>query len=157
MKRHVIPALIFCIAAPGALADDFSLLLFGASIHTQCNPCHLNQDNWGAGAEWAFSGNDEDGRWIARTGAYDDSYRKTAYFVSGGWRKEWQLAGPLQLGVILQGGYLNGSGRDGLVALPQISIGTRNLALEVGYMPKISAGGYHGKSAVTTFNLRWMF
>ncbi|UTH74083.1 hypothetical protein [Chromobacterium sp. IIBBL 290-4] len=138
-------------------ADDFSLLAFGASDHHGCTTCHLNESNPGAGLEWAFSGDDDQGRWFTRAGSYRDSFRKTAYFGAVGWRKEWQVAGPATLGIGLQGGYLDGSGRHGLAALPFISIGFRKVALEVGYLPKVTVGDHHAKTSVTTFNLRWTF
>ncbi|WP_199153288.1 hypothetical protein [Chromobacterium sp. ASV23] len=161
MKLELLLAALLSLCVQNANADvalnDFSLLLFGASDHHGCSTCHLNESNPGAGLEWKFSGDDDQGRWFARAGSYRDSFKKTAYFGSIGWRKEWQIAGPVVAGIGLQGGYLDGSDRHGLAALPIFSIGTRAVALEIGYLPKVSAGNHHPKTAVTTFNLRWTF
>ncbi|MBM2886680.1 hypothetical protein JFK97_20010 [Chromobacterium phragmitis] len=161
MKHALLASATLLLCAQNACADvtinDFSLLLFGASDHHGCSTCHLNESNPGAGLEWKFSGDDDQVRWFARAGSYRDSFRETAYFGSIGWRKEWQIVGPIVAGLGLQAGYLDGSGRHGLAALPILSIGTRAVALEVGYLPKVSAGNHHAKTAVTTFNLRWTF
>lgn len=146
---------------PGVLrAAEFSLLIYGASLHSQCEASHihcnsLNGTNPGLGLEWAFSGGDEDGRWITRVGSYRDSLKETAYFLAGGYRKEWPVTEHTYAGITLLGGYLNGSGAHGLMALPMLSLGTKDFALEVGYVPKVRWGTYGGKTAVTTFNLRW--
>lgn len=157
MKTLTLLILAIGLAPLNCHADDFSILAFGLSKHNDCKTCHLNESNPGVGMEWAFKGDDQQGRWFARAGEYRDSFRKTAYFGSIGWRKEWALSGPVTAGIGFQAGYLNGSGMHGLAALPIISIGTRNVALEVGYLPKVSVGEHHAKTSVTTFSLRWTF
>ncbi|OQS12281.1 hypothetical protein B0T37_05285 [Chromobacterium violaceum] len=155
MTRLALIAAALLMSAPAAQARDFSLLLFGASLHHGCSTCNLNQDNPGAGLEWAFAGDQDNGRWFSRAGVYRDSFRKDANFVTLGWRREWEIFGPVFAGIGLQAGYLHGSGHNGPAALPTISLGTQSLALEVGYLPRVNVGSHHPKTSVTTFNLRW--
>ncbi|MEO9383580.1 hypothetical protein [Chromobacterium phragmitis] len=157
MKRNALLVVGLTLLACRAHADDFSLLLFGASVHHGCSTCNLNQDNPGAGAEWAFSGDQDRGRWFARAGAYRDSFRKNANYATLGWRREWEMFGPVIAGIGLQAGYLHGSGHNGPAALPTLSLGTKSFALEVGYLPRVNVGSHHPKTSVTTFNLRWTF
>ncbi|MBP4047379.1 hypothetical protein [Chromobacterium violaceum] len=155
MKHSAMLVAVFSFITSQAHSEDFSLLLFGASLHHGCTTCNLNQDNPGAGLEWAFAGDQNSGRWFARAGAYRDSFRKDANFVTLGWRREWEIFGPVFAGIGLQAGYLHGSGHNGPAALPTISLGTQSLALEVGYLPRVNVGSHHPKTSVTTFNLRW--
>ncbi|AAQ59617.1 hypothetical protein [Chromobacterium violaceum] len=155
MTRLALIAAALLMSAQASQARDFSLLLFGASLHHGCSTCNLNQDNPGAGLEWAFAGDQDNGRWFSRAGVYRDSFRKDANFVTLGWRREWEIFGPVFAGIGLQAGYLHGSGHNGPAALPTISLGTQSLALAVGYLPRVNVGSHHPKTSVTTFNLRW--
>ncbi|MBN3003149.1 hypothetical protein HNO92_002909 [Chromobacterium alkanivorans] len=160
MKPLLAASLIFTACALAHADNDLSLLAYGASIHSQCSGkrCDFNGENPGLGLEWAPLGNDADGRWIGRVGSYRDSFRETAWFVAGGWRKEWQLgSSPLYAGTTLLAGYLDGSGVKQMVVFPMLSIGTRKLALEVGYVPKMDYTPHKTRVAVTTFSLRWTF
>ena len=159
--------LFFCgllFAPMGTYAsNDFSLLIYGASIHSQCNKgnglhtktCDFNGTNPGAGLEWVFSGDDDHGRFAMRVGAYKDSRRKTASFVNLAYRKDWPIYSTLRLGAGIQAGYLNGSGTNGFAALPLLTIGTGDVALEIGYAPKMNHVPGRRHAAVTTFSLRW--
>ncbi|OHX19125.1 hypothetical protein [Chromobacterium sphagni] len=97
------------------------------------------------------------GRWFNRAGGHRDAFRKDAYFASLGWRREWAVAGPLTAGLLPQAGPLDGSGHHGLATRPQLNSGSRPLALELVYSPRISVGTRQQKTAVTTLNLRWTF
>ncbi|RXZ42525.1 hypothetical protein [Crenobacter cavernae] len=157
MKR----TLAICLSAWACVAHaDVSALVFGASHHGACDSsrfsCDFNQSNPGLGLEWS-PGETDWGRWLVRGGTYHDSYREQAYFLAGGWRKEWTLVGDLKAGVGLLAGYLHGSGVDGFGVLPMASVQFKRLALEVGYIPKTHLAGKNGEVAVTTFTLRWDF
>ncbi|RQO71126.1 hypothetical protein DBR44_11805 [Aquitalea sp. FJL05] len=154
------------LSSSGAYADSsFSLLLSGASIHSGCQQgkgekaksCEFNNNNPGLGLEWAFAGNEDNGRWFTRVATYRDSFEQQAWYVSAGYRKEWRIIGPVYLGAGVQAGYLDGSGIKGLAALPMISLGSKDVALEIGYAPKTNTVGQHKRVNVTTFSLRWSF
>ena len=144
-------------------SDDFSLLIYGASIHSKCNQgnglhaktCDFNGTNPGAGLEWVFAGDDDHGRLAMRVGAYEDSHRKTAGFVNVAYRKDWPIYRTLRFGAGVQVGYLNGSGINGFAALPLITLGTTDVTLEIGYAPKMNHVPGRRHAAVTTFSLRW--
>lgn len=150
---------LWLVSAP--LAAEPALLIFGASHHGSCDrqryQCDLHDFNPGLGLEWSFEQMLAGGHMLARAGAYRDSYAKTAAFAAGGWRRVWPLGGDWEAGIVLLGGYLHGSGINGLMAMPLFTVGTPRLALEVGYIPKIKVGGYQGQVSATTFNLRYAF
>ncbi|TCP14584.1 antimicrobial peptide resistance and lipid A acylation protein PagP [Crenobacter luteus] len=142
----------------GMAHADVSVLIFGASKHGKCDEtrfeCAFNESNPGLGLEWS-PGERSWGRWLVRGGSYYDSYREEAYFFAGGWRKEWELVGRFKAGLGVLVGYLDGSGVDGVGALPLLSLQYRRLALEVGHIPRAEVSGRRGDVAVTTFALRW--
>jgi hypothetical protein len=156
------------LALPGftvAADNDLSLIIHGASIHSDCEKptnkkskkCDFNGFNPGLGLEWVFLGNQDTGKLALRGGMYRDSYEKTAGYAGFSYRKEWYLTEHLFAGVGVHAGYLDGSGMEGLAALPIAILGYKSLALEVGYAPKVEWVPGKSDVAVTTFSLRWTF
>jgi hypothetical protein len=150
---------VFAMAAD----DDLSLIIHGASIHSDCSPgtgkksktCDLNGFNPGLGLAWVFLGDNDTGKLALRGGMYRDSYEKTAGYAGMSYRKEWYFTQYAFAGLGLQAGYLNGSGVDGFAALPMATLGYKSVALEVGYAPKVDWVPGRKHVAVTTFSLRW--
>jgi len=146
-----------------ATDHDLSLIIHGASIHSDCSKgagkksktCDFNGFNPGLGVAWGFLGDADTGILALRGGFYRDSLEKTAGYAGLFYRKEWFFTENFFAGIGLQAGYLNGSGVDGFAALPMVTLGYKSVALEVGYAPKVDwvPGGDH--VAVTTFSLRW--
>lgn len=178
-------SLLGLFASGVATADEFSVLSYGTSIpgHCEASPVYcgtLKGTNPRLGLEWEFPDGAGDGKWISRLDSYRDSFDKTIYFAGAGWRREWPVAGPVYGGVTLLAGYLNSSsGKSEPMALPlftlgvrdmalrvgylpglnlvEISVSAKDLALEVGYIPNVTWGAYKGKSMITTFSLRGTF
>lgn len=145
--------------------DDLSLMIYGASVHTQCTesqsgngkPCDFSYWNPGLGLDWAFWGDSDIGKLSVRGGVYRDSYYEWANFAGVAYFKAWPFFELYHAGVGVQAGYLNGSAVDGFVFLPMITVGYQRFTLEVGYAPKTNAVPGRNHSAVTFFSGRWAF
>ncbi|MND12025.1 hypothetical protein D3C87_892480 [compost metagenome] len=148
-----------------AQADDISVLLHGATIHTRCSEgvgpkaktCDLEGFNPGIGVEWTFLGSEQTGKLSLRSGFYHDSYRETAVYAGATYRKEWDVSEDWRLGAGLMAGYLDGSGTKGLAVLPIGIVSYQSYSLEVGFAPKTSAVPGRGHSGLITFMLRKQF
>ncbi|PJG59913.1 hypothetical protein CUC53_04745 [Aeromonas cavernicola] len=144
-------------------ADDLSILIHGASIHSDCQQgkskkskrCDFNDINPGLGLARVIAGNQQTGKLALRGGAYYDSLEELAYYGAFSYRKEWYITPHVFAGLGLQAGYLNGSGMHGLAALPMATLGYKSWALEIGYAPKVDFVPGRKHVAVTTFSLRW--
>ncbi|MCW3480247.1 hypothetical protein OL229_11885 [Neisseriaceae bacterium JH1-16] len=138
---------------------DTSVLLFGASKHNGCDqnryPCKFEQFNPGAGLEWSPT-EEPWGRPFVRGGLYRDSEGKTAYFATGGLRKDFLIGDDFTLGAGLMAGYLNGSNHNGVVAVPFVSAGSGRVAVEMGYADNRLGHHVHQErvSTVITFSAR---
>lgn len=154
---------LLCLPVVSTAADDISILVHGAAIHSDCTKgkgnksktCDFNNFNPGLGLAWVFWGDNDTGKLAARGGAYKDSFRETAVYGGLSYRKELYFTEHAFAGLGLQVGYLNGSGLDGFAALPILTLGYKSVALEVGYAPKIDFALGSKHVAVTTFSLRW--
>ncbi|MFM5738857.1 hypothetical protein [Aeromonas veronii] len=147
-----------------ATEHDLSLIIHGASIHSDCEStgkktksCDLNGFNPGLGLDWFFLGGDDTGKLSLRSGVYRDSFEESAGYIGFSYRKEWFFYEHTYLGLGLHAGYLDGSGIEGFAGLPFVIFGYKSLALEVGYAPKVKWVPGDTKVAVTTFSLRWTF
>ena len=155
-----IRALLLMFVIIVAKADN-ALLIFGASRHLVCNShknlCHFNEFNPGLGIEWATPEHFW-GQALLRIGGYYDSRYSHSHFASIGLRKQLNLNASLSLGAGLLVGYLDGPGKNGLAALPFVSVGWHDTALEIGYVPNMNiATKRHAFERLITFNLRWQW
>lgn len=176
---------LLALFAPGvAFAEEFSVLSYGTANPGYCeaSPAYcrtLKGSTPGLGLEWTYPDQEGENNWISRVSSYPGTFDKTIYFAGAGWRKEWPVGGPLSGGVTLLTGYLNGPSGSELMTLPLLSLGSREVKLEVGYLPglnlmevlmnsknvsmamswipNVSAGPNKGKTTITTFNLRGAF
>lgn len=162
-KTYIFAVPLLCLPSVAAVADDLSVLIHGAAIHSDCTKgkgkksktCDFNNFNPGLGLAWAFWGDNDTGKLAVRGGAYKDSFSETAVYGGLSYRKEWYFTEHAFAGLGLQAGYLNGSGLDGFAALPMVTLGYKSVALEVGYAPKLDFALGSKHVAVTTFSVRW--
>ncbi|QMV32524.1 hypothetical protein KMB83_gp04 [Ralstonia phage Anchaing] len=149
--RRLIAAASLLVAALPAYAVDASLLVYGGLYHFDGKGRHergynLNEQNPGLGLEF------EQGGWLVGAGTYRDSFREQARMAYVGYRFTFGNPQGFHANVALKGGYMRGSGYDGLVALPTLGIGYRAFSLEATAFPsKIRSGG------VVAFWLRYQF
>ncbi|MFM5376425.1 hypothetical protein [Aeromonas dhakensis] len=163
INKYLLASSLFLLPLTTSAAEDLSVLIYGASIHSGCEKakgphgktCDFNNINPGLGADWVFLGDQDTGKLSLRGGAYEDSYEKLAAFAGFMYRKEWYLTGSFFAGLGLQAGYLDGSGMNGFAVLPVVSLGYKNVALEIGYAPKMDHVPGRKHAAVTSFGLRW--
>ncbi|MGL5007908.1 MAG: hypothetical protein ACRC53_11225 [Plesiomonas sp.] len=163
MIKFISHLVILCIPFMASAENNLSVLIHGSSLHSGCikgqgkraKTCDFNTFNPGLGLDWALIGNSVTGKLSVRTGTYYDSLRDMAYYVGAAYNKEWNISPNFTLGIGIQAGYLNGSGENNIVALPMISLGYKQLSLEVGYAPKSGWGGKERRSNVTLFTLKW--
>lgn len=163
IKSYILVIPLFCVSGVAAAADDLSILIHGAAIHSDCTKgkgkksktCDFNNFNPGLGLAWAFWGDNDTGKLAVRGGAYKDSFSEMAVYGGLSYRKEWYFTEHAFAGLGFQAGYLNGSGLDGFAALPMVTLGYKSVALEVGYAPKLDFALGSKHVAVTTFSLRW--
>lgn len=135
-----------CMLAGPAAAGDFSLLINGKAIHLDSAPgVTYNERNWGAGLQYEFDPV-ADGRWVPFLSAsgFLDSNENPSYYAGGGAMRRYPV-GPagwnthFDLGVIAflmtRENFHDGDPFFG--ALPVASFGTRRLALNMTYIPKV--------------------
>lgn len=141
---------------------NYSLLVYGASMHMDkfghidnrtfrsTGNRELNGINPGIGIEAERSG------WLVGAGTYKDSFYKQGYMAYGGYRFTFGDMKGWNANVAIKAGYLHGSNRHGLMALPTVGVGYKNVSLEFSAFP------YHtddkgGKGVVIATWLRYTF
>lgn len=141
---------------------NYSLLVYGAALHMDrfghrdnrtfrsTGNRELNGVNPGLGLEAERSG------WLVGAGTYEDSFYKQGYMAYGGYRFTFGDAKGWNANIALKAGYLHGSNRHGLMALPTVGVGYKNVSLEFSAFP------YHtddkgGKGVVVATWLRYTF
>lgn len=150
MKRYIAAIALFLATMP-AWAYETSVLLYGGSYHFNSHMQHersylLNELNPGAGVEVSQNG------WLVGAGTYKDSFYRWARMAYIGYRYDMGNPKGWHANVALKAGYLNGSGRDGLVALPTVGAGYGPVSLEATAFPsRVRNGG------VLAFWLRYQF
>jgi hypothetical protein len=163
INKYLLTSSLLFLPFTVSATEDLSVLIYGASIHSDCQAskgphgktCDFNNINPGLGVDWVFLGDSDTGKLSLRGGGYEDSYEKFAVYAGFMYRKEWYLTESLFAGLGLQAGYLDGSGINGFAVLPVVSLGYKNLALEIGYAPKLDNVPGRKHVAVTSFGLRW--
>ncbi|MBI3569507.1 MAG: hypothetical protein HY082_00125 [Gammaproteobacteria bacterium] len=138
-------ALIFTLAtglmASAAVADEMSLLVNGKAVHVNVPAGkNLNEKNWGLGFQ--YDGDLINKKWVpfAAASGFVDSNKNPSYYAGGGAMRRIQFDGThVDLGVIgfvmTRKSYKNNQPFFG--ALPAFSVGTKNVALNMTYIPKV--------------------
>jgi len=127
--------------AGAAVADETSLLVNGKAIHI--NPpagMDLNEKNWGLGLQydWDLAGS----KWIpfAAVSGFIDSNSNPSYYAGGGALRRFQFDGMhVDVGgiafLMTRKGYRHEEPFLGV--LPALSVGTKSVALNMTYIPKV--------------------
>lgn len=144
IARCLATALLLC-SAGHVWGDDLSLILNGRAFH-QGEPAgqNYNEENWGIGLNYEFDG--RSGNWtpFLHASEFIDSNENTSWYAGGGVLHRFNM--PTQvtdirfdLGLIAfvmhREGYRDGDLFPGV--LPFISVGTRAVALNLTYVPKV--------------------
>ena len=134
-------ALVGLLTVSAAHADELSLLVNGKTIHLgQPSSSNLNEGNWGLGLQYDW--NREHSNWVpfATVSGFKDSNRNSSYYAGGGVMYRFRFedvhvdAGVVGF-VMTRKGYKDGD--PFLGALPAFSMGTKHVALNFTYVPKI--------------------
>ncbi len=124
-----------------AVAGEMSLLVNGKAIHIN-TPAgkNLNEKNWGLGLQ--YDGDIVNKKWIpfGMVSGFSDSNKNPSYYAGGGALRRFQFDGThVDLGaigfVMTRKGYKDGQPFFG--ALPAFSVGTKSVALNMTYIPKV--------------------
>lgn len=123
------------------MADSVNLIINGKSIHE--NKKNYNEENWGLGFEYNFA---EDKKWInfINGGYFKDSLSNTSKYLGGGSKRRfllgtdkngWHIDAGLTAFIMTRKDYKNNQPFFG--ALPFISVGTNQFALNATWIPAI--------------------
>jgi Antimicrobial peptide resistance and lipid A acylation protein PagP len=127
-------------------AGELHFVLNGKSIHIEKKPGqNLNERNYGAGFQYEFASTYKDWVPFINAGGFTDSYEKPSYYIGGGFVRRFRL--PRQLmnlhfdagvtGFVMTKADVNDNEPfPGM--LPMISIGNRNAALNITYIPQLT-------------------
>ncbi len=126
-------------------ADDFSLLLNGKALHLQGAPAgqpSFNEENWGAGFQYDFTDNHTDWIPFVTVSGFLDSHKNPSYYAGGGMMRRFKWA---ETGLYTDVGIVSflmtrenfKNNQPFLGVLPAMTIGTKNVALNVTYIPKV--------------------
>jgi hypothetical protein len=134
-------AIVGFLTVNAAHADEWSLLVNGNTIHLGAPPgSNLNESNWGVGLQYDW--NRAHSNWVpfATVSGFRDSNRNPSYYVGGGMVYRFQFEGVhVDAGavafVMTRKGYKDD--KPFLGALPAFSVGTKNVAVNFTYIPKI--------------------
>jgi antimicrobial peptide resistance and lipid A acylation protein PagP len=137
----VLLTLIASLTAGAAAADELSLLVNGKAIHLNTPPGkNLNEKNWGLGLQYDWDL--PDSKWIpfATVSGFIDSNRNPSYYAGGGALRRFQFDGMhIDVGAIgflmTRKNFRNDQPFPGV--LPVLSVGTKNVALNMTFVPKM--------------------
>lgn len=132
--------LIGCLTSAAAVADEMSLLVNGKAIHVDAPAGkNLNEKNWGLGLQYDWDL--VNGKWIpfAMASGFIDSNSNPSYYAGGGVLRRYQFEDMhVDLGAVgflmTRKDYKND--RPFLGVLPAFSVGTKNVALNITFIPK---------------------
>lgn len=124
------------------MAESFNLIINGKAMHE--NKRNYNEENWGLGFEYNFF---EDTKWIRfiNGGFLKDSLSNTSKYLGGGSKRRfllgtdkdgWHIDAGLTAFIMTRKDYNNE--RPFLAALPFVSIGTSQFAINATYIPAVS-------------------
>jgi hypothetical protein len=148
--QHVVGILITIVVFSGinnvARADQLNLIINGKAIHLDApSGMTLNEKNWGIGLQYDYELINT--RWLPFTtvSGFIDSMNKPSYYAGGGLLRRYAVgehggnALNLDAGVIAfmmtRADYKNYQLFPGV--LPVFSFGTRSVALNMTYIPKV--------------------
>lgn len=134
-----------------AHANNLSVLVNGKSIHTHKNETtNYNESNYGFGLHYEFTKANKFTKtaqhWIPfmTVSGFKDSHNQPSYYAGGGYMRRLMLArklNELHLDAGLIGFVMTRedykSGTPFLGALPALSLGTRDVSVNVTYIPKV--------------------
>ena len=142
LSAMVLTALI----ATTAQAGDLSLLINGKAVHI--NPPankNYNERNWGAGVQYDFDAIGQSKNWIpfAMASGFKDSFKHPSYYAGGGIVRRFAPFASDTLHVdtglvaflMTREDYKNNRPFFGM--LPVLSVGTKRVAVNVTYVPKV--------------------
>lgn len=124
-------------------ADTLGIIINGKAIHLDDN--EWNEDNWGTGVQYEFSAH---GHWtpFLSISGFIDSNRNNSYYAGGGYKYRIDSLSArddsfrVELGgnafLMTRKNYLENKPFFG--ALPVLTIGSRNLDLNITYVPPIA-------------------
>lgn len=130
-----------CLTTTPAAADELSLLINGKAIHLGDSPSqNLNEKNWGLGLQYDWERANDKWRPFATVSEFRDSNNNTSYYAGGGALYRFQFdSAHVDVGgigfLMTRKNYKNGDPFIGI--LPALSIGTKNVALNITYVPKV--------------------
>jgi hypothetical protein len=135
--------LVFHVNA--ANANNLSLLVNGKSIHTKkTENFHYNESNWGFGLHYEFARTTKPWVPFMTVSGFKDSNNEPSYYAGGGYMRRVMLSRKhnyLHMDAGLIGFVMTRqdykSGQPFLGALPALSLGTRDVSVNVTYIPKV--------------------
>jgi hypothetical protein len=143
MRQGILLGIALSIVTVGCAEaqDDWSVVFNGRAIHMNASQ-EWNEENWGLGFEKEF---DSDRRWVkvAVGNAFQDSLGEPSYMAGGGLKRRFRLNTPhdelyVDFGLV---GFLMtredvNNNRPFPGILPAITVGTRQAAVNVSYLPE---------------------
>jgi hypothetical protein len=139
---------LFCALFAGtavAATDNLSFLVNGKAIHMKKNANgRFNEDNWGFGFQYEFAKSNR--AWIpfATVSGFKDSNNQASYYIGGGYMRRLMLSrkmDQLHVDAGLIGFAMSRqdykSGDPFIAALPALSLGTKDVSINVTYIPKV--------------------
>jgi hypothetical protein len=141
---RAVLALLFTLAAGlmagTVVAGETSLLVNGKAIHINAEGKNLNEQNWGLGLQYDWGV--VDNRWVpfATASGFIDSNKNPSYYAGGGVLRRFQGNNlHFDAGVIgfamTRKGYKDD--KPFLGVLPAFSVGTKQFAVNMTYIPKV--------------------
>ncbi|MCG6969551.1 MAG: hypothetical protein LJE85_07280 [Gammaproteobacteria bacterium] len=137
--------LLFVFHAGVANADNLSLLVNGKSIHTNKNQnTQYNESNYGFGLHYELAKTTQSWIPFVAISGFKDSHNQASYYAGGGYMRRLMLSRKLNylhldaglIGFLMTRQDYN-SGEPFLGALPALSVGTRDISVNVTYIPKV--------------------
>lgn len=137
--------LALALSGRAVRADEMHLLVNGKAFHLDHQPnTHYNESNWGAGFQYDFDRSES--HWVPFLTAseFSDSNQNPSYYAGGGWLKRFDFTAAgkamhADIGVVgflmTREGFRNDRPFPGV--LPAFSLGTRRVALNVTFIPRV--------------------
>jgi len=130
-----------CLTTTAAAADELSLLINGKAVHLG-EPANknLNEKNWGLGLQYDWDRASDNWIPFATVSGFRDSNRNPSYYAGGGALYRFQFdSAHVDLGAVgflmTRKDFKDNHPFPGV--LPVLSVGTKNVALNITYVPKV--------------------
>ena len=134
-------AIAACLTTSAAAADELSLLINGKAIHLgSSSSSNLNEKNWGLGLQYDWERANDKWRPFATVSEFRDSNKNISYYAGGGALYRFQFdSAHVDVGAVgflmVRKDFKNGDPFPGV--LPVLSVGTKNVAVNITYVPKV--------------------